>query len=135
MSDARHALLAEVHRVLLADGTLGSLLAGPGVFDGVPQGAAYPFVSIGEVRSGALDGDDPPTVEHRIELIVNSRAAGRREASDIADRVRMVLEGEAMAPAGHRMVSMRHRDTDVTASRDGRAYRARLLFRALTEAN
>ena len=134
MSDARHALLAEVYRVLLADGALASVLAGQGVFDGVPQGAAHPFVSIGEVRSGALDSDAVPTVEHRVELIVTSRS-GRQEASDIADRVRAVLEGGALAPDGHGLVSLRHRDTDVTSGRDGRSFRARIRFRALTEAN
>ncbi|UOM33830.1 DUF3168 domain-containing protein [Acuticoccus sp. I52.16.1] len=134
MSDARHALMAEIYRVLLADGTLAAQLAGQGVFDGVPQGAAHPFVSIGEVRSGALDADAVPTMEHRVELIVNTRS-GRREASEIADRVRAVLEDAAMAPEGHRLVSLGHRDTDVTSSRDGRAFRARMRFRALTEAN
>ena len=134
MSDARHGLLSEIVRVLTDDPDLGPALAGR-VFDGAPQGAAYPFVAIGEVTSGSLDSDADAAVQHRIELDVHSRAGGRREVSDIADRVRVTLEGAALAPAGHRVVSMRHRETAVTASRDGRAYRARIRLRAVTEIN
>lgn len=134
MSDARHAVLSEIYRVLMADRRLGEVLAGAKVFDGVPQGAAYPFVAFGEVRSEPIDADDNPAVEHRVEIVVHSRAAGRQESSGIADRVRALIDGAALTPEGHRLVSIRHRDTDVTASRDGRAYRARLRFRALTEA-
>ncbi|WP_420392565.1 DUF3168 domain-containing protein [Acuticoccus sp.] len=135
MSDARHALLSAIHQRLTADAVLGAVLAGSQVFDGTPQGVPYPFVATGEVRSRPLDGDDPPTLEHRVELVVHSRAAGRREASDVAERVRMLVDGAALAPAGHRLVSIRHIDTEVIGSRDGRAYRARMRFRALTEAN
>lgn len=134
MSDARDAVLSEIYRVLVADGTLAATLAGQGVFDGVPQGAAHPFVSFADVRSAALDADDVPAVEHRIEMIAYSRQ-GRREASSIADRVRAVLAGAALSPSGHRLVSLRHSQTDVTSSRDGRAFRARMRFRAVTEAN
>ena len=134
MSDARHAVMAEIYRALTEDAGLSGLLAAPGVFDGVPQGAAFPFVAIGDVRSVPLDSDEVPTMEHRIELAVNSRSAGRREASDIAERVRSVLEGGALSPVGHRLVSMRHEASDVVARRDGRSYRARMRFRAVTEA-
>ncbi len=73
-----------------------------------------------------------PTVEHRLELVVHSRAQGRREASDIAARIEAVLTG-GLALAEGRLVGIRLRDTILTEGRDQRAYRARLRFVAFTE--
>ncbi len=112
MSDARHALMGgDLPRAFGGRRRWRRQLAGQGVFDGVPQGAAHPFVSIGEVRSGALDADDVPTVEHRVELIVNSPAADGAKYPTIADRIRddprgrRVGAGRAparvVAPSGH----------------------------------
>lgn len=134
MSDARHALLSAIHAALMADGGLGGILAGGKVYDRVPRGAEHPFVAFGEIASAPVDGDAGGPVEHRLEILVHSRGEGRREASDIAERVRVVLEGAALTLPGHRLAGMRHRDTVVSASRDRRAYRARLRFRAFTEA-
>lgn len=132
MSDPRHALLVAVHGALMADGGLDQILAGGKVHDRVPRGAQHPFVVFGDMTSVPLDGEG--TVEHRLEILVHSREAGRREASDVAERVRAVLDGAALTLVGHRLVALRHRDTVVGASRDRRAYRARLRFVALTEA-
>jgi len=133
MSDARHALLSAVHGELMADGGLDQILAGGKVYDRVPRAAQHPFVVFGDVSSEPADGDGDGTLEHRLEILVFSREAGRREASDIADRVRSVLDGAALTPAGHRLAGLRHRDTVVSTSRDRRAYQARLRFFALTE--
>ncbi|MBJ3774820.1 DUF3168 domain-containing protein [Acuticoccus mangrovi] len=132
MSEARHALLEAVYGALTGDAALDALLSG--VFDEVPRGADYPFVAFGEMASRALDGDAAGTVEHRFEILVHSRAAGRREASDIAERVVGLLDGAALTLDGHRLDGLAHRETSVRASRDRRAYVARLRFRALTEA-
>ncbi|MCF3934459.1 DUF3168 domain-containing protein [Acuticoccus sp. M5D2P5] len=133
MSDARHALLGAIYAAITEDIGLDAILAGDKVFDAVPRGVDYPFVVFGTMTSRALDADDAATMEHRFDVFVHSRAGGRSEVSDIAERVRALLEGP-LAPVGHRLVSMGHRTTEVSASRDGLAYRARLGFRALTEA-
>lgn len=135
MSDPRHALLREIYGLLVNDPGLDAILAGAKVVDGIPHAAPHPFLALGEVTSRAIDGDEPATMEHRVEVFVHSRAAGQREASDIAERVRVLLEGSEVHPAGHTAVSIRHRDTMVGATRNGRAYRARLRFRAVTAAS
>ena len=135
MSDARHALMAAVHGVLIADPALDAILAGEKVYDRVPRGAPHPFVVFGDVESEPLDGDDGGPVAHDMAIFVHSREAGRREASDIAEQVRAKLEAGVLAPEGHRLASFRHRQTEVSVSRDRRAFRARLRFRAITEPN
>lgn len=133
MSDAKGALFSAIYAALMADAGLGALITG--VFDRVPRGTAHPFVAFGDAASEPLDSDSPATVEHRFDLFVHSREAGQREASDIAERVRAVLDGAALAVAGHTLVALRHLETEVRSSRDRRAYRARLRFRAVTESN
>lgn len=132
MSDSRDALVRALYEALTGDAGLSALLAGDGVYDHPPRAADHPFVTIGEGRSVPLDGDAVPTVEHRLELVVHSRAQGRREASDIAARIEAVLTG-GLALAEGRLVGIRLRDTILTEGRDQRAYRARLRFVAFTE--
>ncbi|WP_108661178.1 DUF3168 domain-containing protein [Acuticoccus kandeliae] len=134
MSEARHVLLGAIYDAITGDAEFGALLAGAKVYDAVPRGADHPFVVIGAVTSRALDGDDVPVVEHRVELFVHSAASGQGEASSIADGVRGLLDGASPTLEGQRLVSLRHLETGVSATRDGRGYRARLRFRALTEA-
>lgn len=134
MSDSRHALLVEMVRVLTSDAALGAMIDGR-VFDGVPQGAVHPFLSLGEITSVPLDGDEGGPIEHRIEIEVHSRSSGRREASEVAEKVTSILDGASLAPVGHRLVALRHRETSVTASREGRAYKARIRLRAVTDAS
>lgn len=133
MSDARHALLAEIVRVATGDAGLAALI-GDRVFDGVPHGAEHPFVVVREMTTAALDGDARPSMEHRIELDAVSRT-GRSEASGIADRLRRLIEDGGLAPAGHDLAALRHLATAVTGSRDGRSWRARVRFRAVTDEN
>ena len=134
MSDSRQALYGAVYDALMGDAGLSALLAGGKVFDHVPRGAAFPFVSLGDCESRPLDGDDTPAEAHRFEVLVHSRAPGRQEVSDIGSRVAAVLTGGGpLSLAGFRLVSFRLRDTSVAASRDQRAYRARMRFEALTE--
>lgn len=135
MTDARHALLGAVYEVLTNDDALDAMLSGGKVYDGVPRGAEHPFVAFGDLVSAAIDTDAPISVAHRMEIDVHSRAGGQREASFIAERIRTLLDDAALPLEGHRLVSIHHRDTAVAASRDRRAYRARLRFRAVTEAN
>jgi len=133
MSDARHALTQAVYQALMADAGLTAILADGRVYDHAPRGAAYPFISFGEGRSTDLDADAVPTTEHRFEVVVHSRAPGRREASDIAARVTAVLTGGGLTLPEGRLVGLRQRDTILAEGRDQQAYRARLRFTALTE--
>ena len=133
MSQARHALIAAIYEMLVADGELDGVLAGGKVFDHVPRAAAYPFVSFGDFDSAATDGDDSPAEMHAFELLIHSRAPGRAEASAIADRIEALLDGASLTLAGASLVFLRLRDSAVGASRERTAYRVRMRFEALTE--
>ncbi|WMS41695.1 DUF3168 domain-containing protein [Acuticoccus sp. MNP-M23] len=132
MSDPRDVLIRAVYEALTGDAALSAILADGGVYDHPPRAASFPFVSFGEGRTTILDADAVPTREHRFEVVVHSRAPGRREASDIAARVEALLTGGLVLSEG-RLVGLRLRDTILAEGRDQHAYRARLRFVALTE--
>ncbi|GAB5376178.1 MAG: hypothetical protein AcusKO_26400 [Acuticoccus sp.] len=134
MSHARQSLMEAIYAALMADGELDAVLAGGKVFDHVPRAAGYPFVSFGEFQSEAADGDAVPAEEHRFEIHVHSRAAGRAEASAIAARVGTLIDGVPLALAEAALVYVRLADTAVAASRDRNAYEVRMRFVALTQA-
>lgn len=135
MIDCRHALLSAIYRALTENPALSGLLAGPKVYDHVPRAADFPFVAFGDLTTRMVDGDVSPLEEHDLVMLVYSRSPGRLEASLIAQHVCMVVEGGTLDLDGFRLVSVRHRDITVSESGDQKAYRARLRFRLLTEAN
>lgn len=133
MSDPRFALLQALHGRLLADPAVSNRVTG--VFDPPPRAVGHPFITFGELQSKPLDGDDPPTLEHRLDIIVHSRAHNRREVSDLAERARVLLDDAGLGLSGHRLISIAHRETEIVPSRDRRSYRARVRFRILTVAD
>lgn len=133
MSEARLSLMAAIHARLVGDAELVGLLGGPRVYDRIPRGAGFPFVAFGATDSSPEDSDGAPAIEHRITLEVFSRAYGRTEAASIAARMVTLLHDAALAPAGHRLVNLRHLGTRLRPGRDRRSFRAVVRLRALTE--
>ncbi len=133
MSDPRTALMSAIYQRLAGDAALLQLLGEAAIHDRVPRGAKPPFVVFGALDSREADGDDPPLVEHRVGIDVYSRGYGRREASEIAFRVRELLDEADLSLAGHRLVQLRHVRTRLSPERDRRSYRAAMTFRGLTE--
>jgi hypothetical protein len=133
MSDARRALYVAIHGALTADAALTALV-GDRIYDGTPRGASHPFVAYGGLRSRPLDADAKPSVEHRLDIEVHSRAEGRTEASAIADRVRTLLDGAALDLVQQRLVALRWEATEIAFGRDLLATKVRVRFRAVTEA-
>lgn len=133
MSEAGFALQQAVHTCLAGDGALAALLGEGAVHDVAPRAAALPLVAVGEWSVVSLPAAGGPLHEHRFDLVVRSRAAGRREAQAIAARVEELLDGAALAPAGHRLVDLAARGRLTRLARDGRTIEASIAFRAVSE--
>ncbi len=135
MPAAHVALRAAVYDALRADGALTSALGGQHVYDDVPRGAEFPYVTLGEARLNDASAGDGAVQEHQLVLHAWSRKGGHREAHVIAGALLQALDDAPLDLAEHRLVNLRFSVADIRRESDGRTYHALVRFRALTEPN
>jgi hypothetical protein len=95
------ALRAAIHDALIANDALTALLGGPKVYDEPPNGAAFPYVTLGEARVEDFSAGSDPAEQHRLTLHAWSRQGGHKEAHMIAGALLQALDDAPLAPAGH----------------------------------
>jgi hypothetical protein len=130
---ASAALRAAVHDALVGDAALVSLLGGPKIYDEPPRAAAFPYVTLGEMRVADFSTGSEPGEEHQLTLHAWSRQGGHREAHLIAGQLLQALDDAALTLADHKLVNFRFALADIRREADGRTYHARVAFRAVTE--
>lgn len=133
MSSASWALQKAIHQELTASADILALLGGAHVWDHLPRGAAFPYVTFGvsterDWSTGSEDG-----VEHIVTLHVWSRAAGLREAEIIAASVRAALHDRPLTLDGHCLVNLRHEITDIRRDPLSELAHGIVRLRAVTE--
>lgn len=131
--DAGWAVQAAVHAALVADVDVTAALGGQRVFDHVPRGRAYPYMTFGQCITRDWSTGDSVSHEHLMVLHVWSRAAGREEVLAILAAARTALHDQALALADHRLINLRHESSDVRRDPDGETFQGLLRFRAVTE--
>ena len=128
------ALQSAIYAVLTANADLiAATGATPRIYDDVPPGTAYPYVTFGQTierdwSTGTEDGR-----EHILTLHVWSRYPGRTEVHQAASIVRKLLHQAALPLTGFHLVNLRHEFTEARREPDGETYRALIRFRAVTE--
>lgn len=133
MSSASRALQASIYEALSTDAGVLAALGGARIYDHVPRGAAYPYVTFGQstVRdwsTGSEDGD-----EHIVTLHVWSLGAGRGQVHEIAEVLRTALHDRELALAGHRLINLRHDHSEARREPDGERFHGLVRLRAVTE--
>jgi len=106
-------------------------LAGVGVFDAPPQGAAAPYVAIARHDLLSRDGDAAPGHEHRVTLHVWAGQPSRKAALAIAERV--VAVAEAVTATGLEVTHRQHERTDTAIDAETGQARAAVSFRFYSE--
>lgn len=132
MTEAAVALRSAVRSALVADGALVALLGGARVYDEVPRGASFPYVTLGEARVTDYGSDEAPATEHALVLHAWSRQGGHREAHLIAGALLQALDDADLSLAGHRLINLRFALADVRREADGLTHHAQVRFRAVT---
>ncbi len=133
MAGAGWDLQKAVYAALAADTALTTLLGGPKVYDAVPQEAAFPYVVIDQMRLSDWSTGTEPGTEHMVMVHVWSRYAGKREAYEIADAIRAVLDGALLSLENHRLINLRHQYSELKLDEDGETQHGVLRLRAVTE--
>jgi hypothetical protein len=130
---ASAALRAAVHDALTNDPALIATLGGTKIYDEPPREAAFPYVTLGEMRVADFSSGGEPGLEHQLTLHAWSRQGGQREAHVVAGALLQALDDAPLALSGHRLVNFRFAVADVRREADGRTYHALVRFRAVTE--
>ena len=133
MASSAQALQQALYASLSGDATLVSLLGGARIFDDVPQGTPYPYVTFAQSdatdwSTGTESGD-----EHIVTFHVWSRDAGRKSVHEILDRIRSLLHDQSLALSGHRLINLRREFCGVRREPDGDTLRGIIRLRAATE--
>ncbi|MGW7598116.1 DUF3168 domain-containing protein [Streptomyces antimycoticus] len=106
MSTALWPLQKAVYAALTADTALMALVSG--VYDEVPEGSAYPYVSIGSITELVDDAHNQRGLSTNVVLHVWSTQLGFREAAEVFAAVDAVLDRRPLTVEGYRDVSVAH---------------------------
>lgn len=134
METAGWALQRSIYAALIGDATLTTLLGGTHVYDHVPRGTGFPYITIGQTTERDWSSGNEEGSEHTLTLHIWSKAAGRKEVQTIMAAVRTRLHDQTLALAGYRLVNIRHEFSDLRRETDGETLRGLMRFRAVTEA-
>jgi hypothetical protein len=107
--EAQRAIFATLNN----DATLRGLITG--VFDAVPDGTAFPYVSIGELTESDFATFDRDGSEATIAIHIWSDYRGNSQQLRILDRMNELLDGASLAMTGQTLVSITY-DNGVTVN-------------------
>ena len=133
MPSASWSLQQSVFAKLTADATLLALLGAPRVYDDVPQGTDFPYLTFGQSTARDWSTGSDEGNEHILTLHVWSQANGKRQAHEIMGAVRGALHDQPLALSGHRLVNLRHEFSEARRDPDGDTTHGIARFRAVTE--
>lgn len=133
MASPAWELQKAIHGALTSDAAVTASLGGARVYDDVPRGAAFPYVTFGASTARDWSTGTEAGSEHSVVLNVWSRHAGEREVHLIMAAVRDALHEVALEITGHRLISLRHEVSEAVRDADGETYRGIIRFRAVLE--
>ena len=133
MPSAVWDLQQAVHATLAADTTVLALLGGARIYDDVPRGAAFPYLSLAAFAARDWATGTEPGTEITFTVHAWSRGAGHKGPHLLAEAVRGALHDQALTLTDHRLVNLRHDSSETRRERDGDTYRVIARFRAVLE--
>ncbi|MBB3238126.1 DUF3168 domain-containing protein [Phyllobacterium endophyticum] len=103
------------------------------VFDRVPDGTDFPYVTLGNSNIYDWSTATERGSEHLFTLNVWNRASGRKSVFAIMNIIDRLLERSALTLAGHRLVNLGLQYSQGRAEDNRDGYLGILRYRAVTE--
>ena len=134
MTTAAWALQKALINELTSNAFVFSLLGQPPrVFDHVPRGSTFPYVTLGLTSERDWSTGTEAGSEHIASFHVWSRAAGREEADTIMNAIKQLLHDVNLALDSHHLINIRHTFSDIRRTPDNDAFHGIVRMRAVTE--
>ena len=128
------ALRQALYAALLADAGLKALVGDPvRLYDDVPAGAAFPFITFGDSDIRDWSTMTEQGAEHTVTLNVWSRYEGHKEAQDILDALEAALQDAPLSLTGHALINLQFVSSQIIRDPDGATTHGTLRLRAVTE--
>ena len=130
MTIKQFALQEAIYARLNNDSTLTSTY-GASVYDEVPEGSSFPYISIGETTAldyGTLDVDGS---EQTMTFHVWSQYRGAKETKNILDRLHDLLHDYSLSVTGANLINIRFDFSDLLRDPDGITRHGVIRFRAI----
>ncbi|MFW0776993.1 MAG: DUF3168 domain-containing protein [Rickettsiales bacterium] len=130
---SHHALHKAIYQKLTEDATL--INAVNGVFDLVPQGQEYPYITIGESTTSDWSTNTTTGTEHLLTIHVWSREGGKKETELLMERIHTLLHDGSLTIDDQTLVLSRFQSSSIELEGDGWTNHGRMRFRMLLEAD
>lgn len=127
------AIQKHIFETLVQDTELTALLSGTHIYDAIPTNAKPPYILFGEIASDDWSTGTEKGEELSIELVVWSAKKGRKQATQISERIRQSLSDQTTQPDGYSLVNFAWENTLTERTKDNRFFTAKLRFRAVLE--
>lgn len=103
------------------------------IYDDVPQGAAFPYVTIGEDTLADWSTDDNEGVRAAVTVHVWDRERGRKSVKALQNEVQRALSRATMSAAGYNFVTTDLADSESFLDADGKTRHGVQTFNVLIE--
>jgi hypothetical protein len=138
MSDRSEHLFAAIFAALDGDAALVALVGQDNeglnrIYDTPPQGAAAPYVVIGDETASDYGSSAGDAQEHTVTIHVWSEQPSTLQCKRIMAAVRDVLHEATLALSGGNLVYLRQEFKETFRDADGVSHHGVLRYRALTE--
>jgi hypothetical protein len=133
MTAAAAELQKAVFVTLGGDSALAGLLGGAKIHDHAPAHVVFPYITFGRTSGFDWSTGTESGTDHLFTLHIWSKGQGKKEALEIMERARQLIDDAPLAMTGHHLVSIRLEFSEVRFDEDLSVYHGLLRFRVLTE--
>ena len=130
MTIGNFALQSAIYTALNNDSTLTTTY-GAGVYDDVPEGSSFPYVTMGEDASNDYGTKDLDGSTVSLNIHVWSQYRGSKEVKTIMDRIHTLLHDSSLSVSGFNLVNTRFEFMDILRDPDGITRHGVMRFRAV----
>ena len=130
MTIKQFALQEAIYTRLSNDSTLTST-HGASVYDEVPEGSSFPYVTIGETTTVDYSTKDSIGSDQTLMLHVWSQYRGAKETKNIMDRLHDLLHDYSLSVTGANLINLRYEFSDLIRDPDGITRHGVIRFRAI----
>lgn len=102
-----------------------------GIFDDVPEGTSYPYITVGEDTAVDVSSKDNTIFEHTLTIHAWSQYKGRRDIKELMEQIHNALHNVDVSVNGASLCNLRQEFQTTLLENDGITRHGVMRFRAV----